>query len=206
MKIECEGCKGIFERRQKAITASVEKHGAYYCFSCFWRLPTMRAAQSASIKNSEAHKIGTKKYGETIRGENNPMANGHTLEAKQKMSVSRTGKFGENATAWKGGKGSLNARVKSGIYRRHKWHTKIYEQDNWKCTVCESTKQLDAHHVIPFAKLLTSLTPPEDFSDDQKLNWLIDHPTLKDAQGVALCRKCHKAVHKKWGSHNPEII
>lgn len=121
-----------------------------------------------------------------------------------KAAASRRGKFGENANAWKGGKRSLNNQVKAAVYKRYGWQTRIYERDGWKCVECHSTKQLDAHHTVPFSALLKAIIQPPNLVGDELTNWLADHPTLVNAEGITLCRPCHRAVHKNWGSHYPE--
>jgi hypothetical protein len=40
--------------------------------------------------------------------------------------------------------------------------------------------------------------------DDEKIKWLVEQPEIIDPElknGITLCRKCHKAKHQKWGSH-----
>ena len=69
------------------------------------------------------------------------------------MSISRTGKIGENATAWKGGKMSLNRLIK-GYQNRNGWYKKIYKRDNFKCVKCNSNKKIEAHHIIPMKVII----------------------------------------------------
>lgn len=112
------------------------------------------------------------------------------------MSKVRTGKLGENATAWKGGKDSLLAQVKRLINKRHRWSHHIFEQDNWTCT-CGSKTKLDAHHTTPFATLFKEVKSQTDLQGDGLIDWLTNHPVLKDAQGITLCRSCHRDVHQR---------
>ncbi len=204
MLVLCNACNTQFDRQARVIEQSKRKHnGNYICRKCFWNLPEQKEKQRAALAESEAFKLSRAVVADKIRGSKNGMAGGHTEESKKKMSASRTGKFGENATAWKGGKRSLTAVVKAAIYRRHQWHRKIYERDSWRCVECGSTKQLDAHHTTPFSKLLKSIET--DLVGDALIDWLADHPLLVNAEGITLCRKCHRAAHKNWGSHTPEI-
>jgi hypothetical protein len=131
----------------------------------------------------------------------NPAA--HLPETIAKAASSRRGRFGENANAWKGGSRSLNAQVKAAVNRRHQWSKRIFERDGWICTVCQSVKKLDAHHLTPFSVLLKSITVSPELGD-ALVDWLADHPTLTNAEGTTLCRICHKAAHKNWGSHYAE--
>lgn len=204
MLTQCGHCQNTFERQPRAIKASVEKHGIYVCRKCFWNTPQAKEQLRLAMNTSEAFKASRAVVSQKLSGSGNPMFDKkHRPETLAKMSVSRTGKFGENATAWKGGNRSLNATVKSGIYRRYGWHKKIYERDGCVCTECGSTKQLDAHHTTPFAELLKSLSSP--LVGDELIEWLISHPTLNQAEGITLCRKCHKAAHQNWGSHRPKV-
>ena len=64
-----------------------------------------------------------------------------------------------------------------------KWRTKVFERDNFTCVICGQVGgELNAHHIKPFAKY------PKD--------------RFKVENGVTLCKKCHKEVHKakdeKW--------
>jgi len=41
------------------------------------------------------------------------------------------------------------------------------------------------------------------------MDWLIGQPEIIDKNlenGLTLCIKCHKKVHKNWGSHEPQIL
>lgn len=40
------------------------------------------------------------------------------------------------------------------------------------------------------------------------MDWLIVQPEIVDNElknGITLCRKCHKEIHKNWGSHEPQV-
>jgi len=128
-----------------------------------------------------------------------------SAETRAKMSKSRTGKLGPEATGWKGGKLSLCRRVKLGIHRRYQWYKRVYERDGWKCVNCGSKEKLDAHHVRPISKLIRELTKGATFeSDEAKIEWLLTRPEIRDDElknGMTLCRNCHKMEHNNWGSH-----
>ena len=168
-----------------------------------------RKQHSERMKNSP-------KYYEAIKnrdtsGINNSMYGKKLSEAtKQKMSKARTGKVGKDATAWKGGKDSLNKRVRKSLHERYNWYRKVYQRDQWKCVRCNSTIQLDAHHIKPLTHIIKELLSVVSLtSDDEKLLWLMEQPTIIDIEltnGITLCRECHRKEHGTWGSHKPKIV
>ena len=160
-------------------------------------------------KKSEAYYEGIKNRPSVV-GENNHMwGKKHTDETKAKMSKSRTGKTGEKATSWKGGKLSLNRRVKSALQRKYKWFHRVMDRDGCKCQHCGATKKLDAHHIEPISGIIKELLNETNLlTEADKMDWLIVQPKIVDEEltnGITLCRKCHQQVHKNWGSHEPKV-
>ena len=203
--IVCADCDQTFARTPSVIKRSLAKHGRYICRKCSQQLPAYREKLSASVKASDAYKASRAIVSQKLTGAGNPQFGKQaSQETRAKMSASRTGKLGERATAWKGGKQSLVYQVKKLVNQRHQWAKRIYERDNWICTSCGSKKKLDAHHTIPFATLLKEVHTQSELQGASLIDWLANHPVLKDAQGITLCRECHRAVHQNWGSHNPE--
>lgn len=62
------------------------------------------------------------------------------------------------------------------------WAEKVKTRDNYTCAACGSTENLEAHHIIEQYKSV-------DYSNEI-------------ANGITLCRKCHRAIH--GGAFNPK--
>lgn len=62
-------------------------------------------------------------------------------------------------------------------YCYRKWREMVLLRDDYTCTRCGATTDLEVHHIKSFA----------------------DYPELREAldNGVTLCKGCHKAVHKE---------
>jgi 5-methylcytosine-specific restriction endonuclease McrA len=69
---------------------------------------------------------------------------------------------------------------KTKAYRE--WRNQVFERDKHTCRNCGTTDNLQAHHIKPFAKYV-------------KLRF-------KLSNGLTLCEKCHREVHKK----NPKKV
>lgn len=60
-----------------------------------------------------------------------------------------------------------------------KWRKRVFERDNYTCQLCgKHGGTLNAHHILEWAKYT-----------EERLN--VDN-------GITLCQKCHRIVHKKW--------
>lgn len=104
------------------------------------------------------------------QGENNPAK---TPAARQKISQSKQGsknamygKFGDLNTNWKGGKVTYRGKGWRGI------RAQIIRRDKNKCRLCDSTVQLEVHHITPYRT--TKDNSPENL--------------------ITLCKLCHSGV------------
>jgi len=70
------------------------------------------------------------------------------------------------------------------------WIKSILERDNNKCSKCNSNESLEVHHIEPLSKLVT-----EYITEHGKLNGNDDF-FYDESNGIILCTKCHKTVHK----------
>ncbi|WP_376701754.1 HNH endonuclease [Cohnella xylanilytica] len=77
-------------------------------------------------------------------------------------------------------------------YRKTKayrlWRKEVFERDGYVCRHCGSDKDIQAHHIKPFAKY-------------KKLRF-------KVSNGLTLCDRCHKEEHKrmKMGGRNERSV
>ena len=211
IEVLCEICKQTKTVTRGTYQQGIKRNGFYRCSKCspqrnkqFWEDPNRKLIHSNSIKSSSLYYDSLSKR--DISGQNNGMfGKKHKPASIEKMSKSRFGKIGENATAWKGGKTSFTQRIKKLIQTRYNWFTKIIIRDNYKCVWCGDTNDLDAHHINPIVKIIKKITENIIFeNDDLKIEYVINHPEIKDSNlenGITLCRSCHKKAHKNWGSH-----
>lgn len=219
IEVKCIECGFSSLRRQDSIDKSLKKFKNIMCRSCrakttahlkpqctkeFWNDVNKKLEHSESIKNSDEYYKSLKLR--NTSGENNSMfGKTHSSVTKKKMSESRKGKFGENATAWKGGKISINKQTKRYCQKHYKWFSRIFERDK-VCRKCGSNNKLDAHHIEPLSIIIKRIVKDMIFeNDDKKLLYIVSHPDIIDKDlknGICLCRSCHKEAHIKWGSHN----
>lgn len=76
---------------------------------------------------------------------------------------------------WNGGISSENLKIR--MSKEYKdWRFKVFERDSYTCKNCGSRKNIQAHHIKLFSKF-------------KELRFCVDN-------GVTLCEKCHKEIHK----------
>lgn len=223
VKIRCDECLTDKEMLYISAQRNFRRNGKHICQSCialrsikknprpqnsksYWT-KERRQLMGETIRNSSAHRDAMKLV--DLSGPKNGMYGRKVSpETRKKMSVSRIGKLGPNATAWKGGKLSLTRRVKGILHTRYHWYSSVYKRDGWKCVGCGSKEKIDAHHIEPIVKLIKKLAAEKAFqTDEEKIEWIVSQPEIQDSglqNGITLCRKCHRLAHSNWGSHlNP---
>jgi len=134
-----------------------------------------------------------------------------TDETKTKMSKSQTGKIRtiEHRLHYRNSKlGKKNPAYVNGQYSRkiykyirelHEyklWRDNIFERDNYTCKECgEKGCMLNAHHIIPFVKLI------ENIRDMSKEKLIMKANNFKELwntdNGVTLCLDCHTNIHRR---------
>lgn len=67
---------------------------------------------------------------------------------------------GENASGWKGGVWVNNADIRhSSLYDTYR--LEVFKKDHFQCIICGTHKDLQAHHIYPFANYLNERLNPE---------------------------------------------
>lgn len=101
---------------------------------------------------------------------------------RKRMSEHMKSAKGEKNPNWRGGIITKTIIRWSPEYKE--WRTTVFKRDNFTCQNCGyKGKKLNAHHlVIPF----------KDCFDDKEMLLNIDN-------GLTLCEKCHKKLHKTKG-------
>lgn len=108
-------------------------------------------------------------------------------KAKQKLRDFMTGKFGKDATNWKGGISTTNNLIRNSLDYKE-WRIMVFGRDNYTCQECGNKNgngkdiYLEAHHIKSFAEYL-------------ELRFEISN-------GITLCEDCHKIENKKQMNGN----
>ena len=114
-----------------------------------------------------------------------------TLETRIKYSMSRTGE-----KEFTGFRMPLNVQIRK-LTEYVNWRKKVFKRDDYTCNVCGSqykkyiSTNLNAHHIIFLYEIIKkySIDTIEKAKDCSEL-WDINN-------GITLCVKCHKELHKK---------
>ena len=96
----------------------------------------------------------------------------------ENMSIARKGKYlGKDGTNWKGGITPEHQKIRQSP-EYVSWRTKVFIRDNFTCKECGNGQggNLEAHH-------------KKQFSIHPKLRFVVNN-------GITLCKKCHREVHK----------
>ena len=109
------------------------------------------------------------------------------LETREKMSESHKG---EKSHYWKDGRTPLTKNIRDSL-KYIQWRSKVFNRDSFTCVVCHKVGgRLNAHHIKLFSTIL----------DEYKIKTFKDAQNCKELwninNGVTLCLKCHKQIHK----------
>ena len=115
----------------------------------------------------------------------------HSEKAKIKISKAHIGKkLGKNNPMWKGGITPLRPHIRNS-FKYKQWRNNVFIRDNYTCQICGiKNDYLEAHHIKVFSKMLEEykIKTLEEALECEEL-WNINN-------GLTLCLKCHKIIHK----------
>jgi hypothetical protein len=123
----------------------------------------------------------------------------NNLDYRKKMSMTISkAKRGEKSHFWKGGKTKITMLLRESA-KYNLWRQSVYIRDNFTCQKCgEKGGNLVAHHKKPFSKLLDEVKKNLPLFDLYE-GALIYSPLWDVDNGITLCLKCHKKIHKIGG-------
>jgi 5-methylcytosine-specific restriction endonuclease McrA len=107
---------------------------------------------------------------------------------------------GENHYQWKGGASKLNTAIRQ-MNENRKWMDAVKERDGGKCVRCDSTREIESHHIIELVTLIEAYKV-QTRDDARKIAkfWDLDN-------GITLCQPCHYVEHgRTYRADNRENI
>jgi len=159
----------------------------------------------AKEKNSKAH-LGNTAWNKGIpqsAESRRKMSESHKklkLSKEHKINISKSLKginVGEKSHFWQGGITPLRFQIKNNFMYRQ-WRSDVFTRDDFTCQECgQLGGKLNAHHIKSYSSLIQfyEITTLEEALNCDEL-WNINN-------GITLCRKCHKKLHRrlKRGNH-----
>ncbi len=107
---------------------------------------------------------------------------------------------GSSHSQWKGGTSALQPLVRSHLHRI--WVYPKLREGGFKCSKCESTKDLEVHHdgerfaSILYKAILELGEPGDDFEKKSLIaEWVTNYHVDNGVSGVVLCEECHDEEH-----------
>lgn len=143
-------------------------------------------AYKAKQEKNRIKATGRKHTEETkikLQGNNNALGAKRSKQTRKKISDTLSKK--------KGWVTNVNRLIRaSETYKQ--WRSDVFSRDNWTCQTCgQRGYEIEVHHKKEFSKII------QEFKIKNHLQAL-DCLELWDLNnGVTLCKKCHKRVHKR---------
>lgn len=105
---------------------------------------------------------------------------------------------GEDHPNWKGGVSTLSQRVREYISNKYITY-KALERDNFQCKICGSTKDLAAHHIIPFKNIMDRIIDEHEdleIESAEMYNICVEDPEINNINNlITVCSDCHHKIH-----------
>ena len=216
IKVLCDGCKNIIEKRLQDIYVEIDEH---FCRSCgkkgdknpiFGLLGELNPKYGTKVpsitgENNPAKRLEVReKISKSNKGKKSSMlGKNHSKESIDKIKKSNTGQkrndltidkikearkkqVGDKCPGWKGGITPHVRRLRNSEEYQF-WRSSIFKRDYYKCKLCNENGILNAHHIV-------------GVSTDLSLIFDINN-------GITLCKRCHYNFHSEYGMKDfPSIL
>ena len=147
-------------------------------------------SQSRNKKISESFKARELTREQMVRITNLNKGKIYSIERRIKMSLGRTGE-----KEFTGFRSTLVKRIR--VMKKYlKWRSDVFKRDNYHCQNCGEKGYLEAHHIIPFHKIIERFNI-KTIGDVTKCNLLWDV-----GNGISYCRECHIKLDENIGKRN----
>ena len=148
----------------------------------------MKKYQTHSIKSKNKMKDSHKDKSLSQTTKNNISK---SMSGRKLSKLHREHLRGERNPRWKGGKTSLNYRIRR-LKEFYDWRFSVFKRDNFTCQKCgEKHGRLNAHHLKSLSEIISENNIK---TIEQALNcaeiWYVSN-------GITYCKKCHKTIHKR---------
>lgn len=112
-------------------------------------------------------------------------------------------KYGKNSANWKGGTSPINSMIRANKRLYTEWIYPILKRDEFKCTQCGYTKELEVHHneetMSDIVHKFVDKNKEYDFDEKRNImNDVIDYHINNKVSGDVLCKECHKKLHPSY--------
>lgn len=175
----------IFHRNQKEKERSKKRRKYFREYSREYR---RKHGEKYLLFSPEELIKRRKQFGESRRGEGNPMyGNHHTKKTRKKMSLNQKGEKNFN---WRGGITLLVDRIRNS-FKYRLWRSDVFTRDDFTCQKCGHRGcYLEAHHKETLSDImeLNDIRTFEQAINCEEL-WNINN-------GVTLCEKCHNLTKR----------
>lgn len=173
VKVQCDFCGDVKERTYQHHNAHVADDGKYCCRTCANKIKIPKIIFDKYGVHSPLLIKGVREKGRQKMIEKYGVPYPTQNEEFKKKYL-----YGEKNHKWKDGRHQdLPDRKKDP--RIIVWRKAIFKKYNYKCLVCKSNKNLNAHHF-------------DSYDENIELRYDLDN-------GVALCEICHIEFHRKNG-------
>lgn len=143
-------------------------------------LPEERKRRSERAKSLGYGKWMTGKKCPGVSKANIKKFKGKTYEeiyGEERAKIESEKRINGNRKRWEGIERVVDLRPIQGYsWEYDEWRTKVFERDNYVCQICSQNGYIEAHHIKSWAKYVD-------------LRYIVEN-------GIALCERCHKLVHK----------